>query len=460
MPRFSRVIWLACLCSLWSCSKKDAASTAQDGSKADPQAAAVTTADGAKPAADAASKATTVTPEQAEQIADRLIAARNYRQALPILTQVIKANPKAKEALVKRAAILAESKLLTPAIADMSRAIEVDPQDARLRNTRGYFHLSQQKLKEALQDFSDAIGLDMNYAEPHNNRGLVRIAMGDAKTAVKDFDEAVKIKAKYLDAHNNRGYALMKLENYPEAIASFTTAIEIEPKYVNAWNNRGQAKLKAGQAEQALTDFSEAVRLSPNTLSYHIGRADAYKALGRDAEAQADRDRVAWMQSLGALTQQVARNPKLAANWVARGKHLLKAEEAKAAAADFNKALEIESGNVDARCGRAAVLISVGRFDEAIADCNIALEKELHPMAASLRGDAYFAKGDLDKAIEDYVFAKRVDSHVAQAYLKRSEHYRKEGKTAEAEADLTQAVTLDPSLDTVRQASNEQPDNK
>lgn len=457
MSRFSRVIWLACLCGLWSCSKKDATPTAQQGSGTETQPAAVANADSAQQAANTA-KATTVTPEQAEKIADQLITKGNYRQALPILTQVIKANPKAKDAYVKRAAILAESKMLTPAIADMSRAIEVSPDDARIRNTRGYFYLSQQKLKEALQDFSDAIGIDMNYAEPHNNRGLVRIASGDHKTAVKDFDEAIKIKPKYLDAHNNRGYALMRGENYPEAIAAFTTAIEINPKYVNAWNNRAQAKLKAGQAEQALTDFSEAIRLSPGNVSYLIGRADAYQALGRDTESQADRSRVTWMQKLSALTQQIVRSPKQAANWVARGNHYLKAEEAKAAAADFNKALELDATNVDARCGRASVLISVGRFDDAIADCNIALDKELHPLAASLRGDAYFAKGDLDKAIEDYGQAKRLDSHVAQAYLKRSEQNRQAGKTAEAEADLTQATTLDPSLGGVRQASNEEPE--
>jgi tetratricopeptide (TPR) repeat protein len=457
MPRFSRVIWLACLCGLWSCSKKDAEQVAQAESKANPQA--VAGAEGAKPAANGSAKTTTITPEQAIQIADRLISAGNYRQALPILTQIIKASPKAKDAYVKRAAILAESKMLTPAIADMSRAIEIDPENARFRNTRGYFYLSQQKLKEALQDFSDAIGLDMSYAQPHNNRGLVRIATGDVKTAVKDFEEAIKIDAKYLDAYNNRGYALMKLESYPEAIASFSTAIEINPKYVNAWNNRGQAKLKAGQAEQALTDFSEAIRLSPKTLSYHIGRADAYQALGRDAEAQADRNRVAWMQSLTALTQQVVRNPKQAANWIARGKHLLKAEEAQAAAADFNKALELAPESVDARCGRAAVLISLGRFDDAIADCNIAMEKEIDPMAASLRGDAYFAKGELDKAIEDYSHAKRLDSQVAKAYLKRSEQLRAAGKVAEAEADLQQAAALDPSANTVRQASNEQPES-
>jgi tetratricopeptide (TPR) repeat protein len=361
---------------------------------------------------------------------------------------------------VKRAAILAESRLLTQAIADISRAIQLDPDNARFRNTRGYFYLTQQDLPRALQDFNDAIGLDNSFAHPHNNRGLVRIAMGDAPTAVKDFDEALKIDARYVDAYNNRGFALMRQEQYAEAIASFSKAIEIEPKYVNAWNNRAQAHLKAGNPEQAAADLSEAIKLAPRNSGYYLARAEAYTALNREQDAQADKDQAGWLKTLSALTQQALQSPRNASHWISRGRHLLKGSDAQAAMADFNRALQVSPDSVDARCGRAAALLQLDKVDEAIADCNTALANELIPLAASIRGDAYYKKGDLDRAIEDYGLAKRMDSQVARAYLQRSEQRKAAGDTAQAEADLQQAVSLDPSLGGVRQVSAEQPQPK
>ncbi|MBX3445081.1 MAG: tetratricopeptide repeat protein [Planctomyces sp.] len=464
MPRLPHILCLAGACGLWSCSKGTDSAAAQpaDAAAATAQtteAAAANAATGAPQVETnaAGQKVARVTPEQASQIADRLIAAGNYSKALPLLTQIINANPKDASAYVKRAAILAENKLLTQAVADMSRAIALEPDNARHHNTRGYFLLSQQNLDAALQDFNDAIGLDVNFAQPHNNRGLVRIAKGELEKAVKDFEEALKVDAKYLDAHNNLGYALMRLDRHDEAIASFSNAIEIDPKYVNAWNNRAQARLKADRAEDALTDFTEAIRLAPGNSSYYLGRADAYEKLGRAEESQQDRDHIAWMQELAGLTQQALQSPKVAGHWVARGRHLLRRNEAQAAVADFGRALQLAPESIDARCGHAAALLLLGKLDEAIADCNIALSKDAHPLALSLRGDAYFARGELDYAIEDYATAKRMDRQVARAYLKRSEIRKADGDTQNAEADYQHALELDPSLGTIQQASAEQP---
>jgi tetratricopeptide (TPR) repeat protein len=396
-----------------------------------------------------------MTPEEAEKVADSLIVRRQFRQAALLLSEVIKARPNSASALVKRAAILAESGLHTPAIADMTAAIALEPENARFRNTRGYFQLSAKNLPEALQDFSDAIGLDLNFAQPHNNRGLLRLASKDYATAIKDFDEALKIDPKYLDAHNNKGFALLQLEQYDAAIAAFSQAIELEPNYINAWNNRAQARLKAQQPEAAIADFTQALELQPQNPTYLLGRAEAFTQAGRMQEAAADRDRITWLQKLSALTQQAAKNPDNAAHFVTRGRHLLQGAMAEEALNDFNRALQLSPDNLDARCGRAAAMYSQEKFREAIEECNVAVANGPHPTALSIRGDAFFRLGDLDRAIADYQAAKRIDAQVASAYLARADKFDAAGDAARAAADRRRAEAIDASLNPIQQASAE-----
>ena len=464
MPRLvlSRSLCVAGLCGLWSCGKQEAPVAVDKPAfqqEAAPAAAATASADAPiKVETDANGKKTyKLNPQQAERLADGLIAKGQLREALSALSGVIQANPKATTAYVKRAAILAQSKLPTQAIADMTKAIVLDPDNARFRNTRGYFRLNQQQYKEAFQDFSDAIGLDGGFAQAHNNRGLVRIAMKEYGPAIKDFDEALKIDAKYADALNNKGYALMSMEKFPEAIAAFSAAIAIDARYVNGWNNRGQAHLKSNQAEKAIADFSEAVKLVPGNVQYLAARADAYALAGKTKEAEADRERGKWLVQLAKLTQQAQQNPKQAAVWIARGRHLLSSGEMKSALADFQRAVKVAPENVEAHCGCAATLLAMGQVQETIAECNAALAKGPSALASSIRGDAYLKAGRLDDAIDDYASAKRRDSQVVQAYKLRAEQARSQGNAAQAEADLAAAADLDPSSKAVQQVSNEVP---
>jgi tetratricopeptide (TPR) repeat protein len=160
---------------------------------------------------------------------------------------------------------------------------------------------------------------------------------------------------------------------------------------------------------------------------------------------------------LARLTQQVQQLPKQPAPWIARGRHLLTGGEHKPALNDFQRAIQLSPDHVEANCGRAATLLAMRQTDDAIGACNVILAKSASAVAASIRADAYFQKGMLDEAINDYAMAKRRDSQVAKAHRMRAEKLRSAGQAAQAEADLAMAAELDPSSNAVRQVSNEVP---
>ncbi len=446
----------------------------------------------AVPATNPSDAAQKITPEQAVTMAQDLIQKRNLHDASILLNEAIRANPKLVDAYTTRASILSDAKLYTRAIRDMDAAIQLQPENAKFRNTRGYFHLLTQNNDLAMEDFNQAIALDPNYAQPLNNRGLVRIsrdgyqdqeetqtvdtsaeqvgvAMGVAgkkpnnlaeaggtprKTAseldkaVKEFDAALRIDPQYVDAHNNRGFALSRAKKYDEAIASFTRAIELNDKYVNAWNNRAQAYALAGQHDLAIADFTKAIDLAPTAMEYYTQRAESYMAAGKPELARQDFDHVAWSYELDALNRQLTADPKDPQNWVARGDHLQQVARWDEAVKNYQDALKLDPQCRTAQVGQASVLFQQGKTDEALAACNAILKAEPDRAAYSLRGDILLQQGQYDAAIADYKTSQRFDSLVAQAYLKRAEQRQASGEIQQASADLAQAVRMDPRLRT------------
>jgi TonB family protein len=73
------------------------------------------------------------------------------------------------------------------AIADYTKAIELDPEGADAYNHRGVAYLSKLDFDSAIADFDKAIQFDPLLANAHNNRGLAFSGKGDEARARADF---------------------------------------------------------------------------------------------------------------------------------------------------------------------------------------------------------------------------------------------------------------------------------
>jgi lipoprotein NlpI len=83
--------------------------------------------------------------------------------------------------------------------------------------------------------------------------------------------------------------------------------------------------------------------------------------------------------------------------------------------------------------------------DRAIADYNQALELNSgYAIAYVARGNAWSNKGDLDRALADYDKAIRLDPKAEAPYNNRARVWRGKGNLDKAIADLTVAIRLDP----------------
>jgi tetratricopeptide (TPR) repeat protein len=117
---------------------------------------------------------------------------------------------------------------------------------------------------KALADFTRAIQLDSNLAPAYAGRGMQYYNRRDWDRAIADFTEAVRLDPKNATAFNNRGAAYNNKGDWDRAIADFTEAVRIDPNYAAPYRHRGYAYMQKGNYAQARADCNKALQINPN----------------------------------------------------------------------------------------------------------------------------------------------------------------------------------------------------
>ena len=87
-----------------------------------------------------------------------------------------------------------------------------------------YAGVAKYKFKDhygAIADYTKAIELDTSYTNAYHNRGLAKNKLKDYYGAIADYSKAIELDPNYTYAYNNRGNAKNKLKDYYGAIADY-----------------------------------------------------------------------------------------------------------------------------------------------------------------------------------------------------------------------------------------------
>lgn len=114
----------------------------------------------------------------------------------------------------------------------------------------------------AIADYTKAIGIDPDDAVIYLIRGKAKHELKDYQGAIADYTKAIEIKSDFAGAHFNRGITKASLKDYQGAIDDWTKAIEIKPDLFPAYSNRGLARQYViGDLEGACSDWRKAAEL-------------------------------------------------------------------------------------------------------------------------------------------------------------------------------------------------------
>ena len=150
---------------------------------------------------------------------------------------------------------------LDQAIADFTKAIEIDSKFAMPYGGRAYAFFLKAQYDQGIADCTKAIEIDPELAMAYINRGIAYADKGQYGQAISDFSKAIELNPRDALAYINRGYAYAHKGQYDQAVSDYTKAIEINPRYALAYGNRGISYFFKKEYEKAWDDVHKAQSL-------------------------------------------------------------------------------------------------------------------------------------------------------------------------------------------------------
>ena len=169
---------------------------------------------------------------------DAAFAARDFRAALFAWQDALRISPDHLEALVKAGQAYARLGHDEEAIAQWTRALGIDPQNATAREG---------------------------------------IAAARERRAALAVDDAA--------ARYTRAVALIRGRQFAEGAAELDRALAQKPHFAVALVARGSARVGQGRFEEAVADYAAAHDADPRLASPLLGLAEAYRGLGQKEKA-------------------------------------------------------------------------------------------------------------------------------------------------------------------------------
>ncbi|SFJ78182.1 caspase family protein [Bradyrhizobium sp. cf659] len=156
-----------------------------------------------------------------------------------------------------------------PVIADLSRKIAANANDAISRYKRGQVYAIKRAHALAMQDFDAVIRRAPRDAQALNNRCWTRAATGDLQGALADCNLALQLDPGLSDAFDSRGLVNLKLGRTAEAIKDYTDAIQRNPRSSSSLFGRGVATRRSGG--DGASDIALAKSMDPNIAKEFAG---------------------------------------------------------------------------------------------------------------------------------------------------------------------------------------------
>jgi tetratricopeptide (TPR) repeat protein len=235
--------------------------------------------------------------------ASRALAEGRIQDAWAAATTAAAEHPESAEAHL----LLAEAALLTlrttPGIAASDRALELAPEDSRAHLVRAFLDHARFRNVAAVAAAREAVRLAPEEARYRVGLGELLFGGGmvgtpDHVSAVAEFREALRLAPEDLRARFGLAKALVLAGNHTEGEAELGPYLEARPGHAEAWYLRGVARLRRRALDEAAEDFRQAIAHAPHEAAYWFNAANAWRLLGREAEAAGARERFETLREL------------------------------------------------------------------------------------------------------------------------------------------------------------------
>ena len=209
---------------------------------------------------------------------------RDFDPALAVLASLQKIDPANPDVLYVLYRIHSDL-----AVQARDTLASVAPDSARMHQLLAEHLVTEGKIKEAIVQYQEALHINPRLPGVHFELGeaILENSTSDEarKQAEREFKIAIEINPDDAKSESRLG-ALANLRNEKEiALQHYSQAAELDPEYSEAQVGLGAVLMSTGHPEKAIEHLLQALRLDPLNASAHFRLSQAYRQLGRAADA-------------------------------------------------------------------------------------------------------------------------------------------------------------------------------
>lgn len=309
----------------------------------------------------------------------------------------------------------------------MSAVIESDPNLAPPYRYRGVAYWALGDCQSGLADAEKALSINPDYGAAWGVRGLMYACLGNQDQALQDYQKALSIDPSLAFIHHNLGVYYYQQGDYEKSLEEYSLSVSIDPYRAGAWSGKSEALAKLGRFTECIQSATKAIEVDPTEWLAYAERGFCELNINNFAAGEND------------YKVYLAQKPNDPEAWVNLGYAQDKNSKPKEAINSYNRALELDPSHSLAHINRGNVFVTLKEYEKALDDFNHALEFGDFPAAYSGRGTAYYWLGRYDDAIADLELATKMMPNRPHSYCMLALSYFEVGRYQDS---LDAAATL------------------
>jgi tetratricopeptide (TPR) repeat protein len=300
---------------------------------------------------------------------ESFVEAGNQKDAIAQFTKAIELNPDYLQAYVSRAEAYKAINELQKAAEDYKRALVFESSEIELYYRASEVNYLLKNYPEALDLINKGITLSPKHEEAYRLLSQIQTATEDYSNALASIDKALKLKD---NPENNYTHGLIseKMKNYIQAEIDYDKAIAKNKLYLEAYLAQANLKLLLNKLDKAMENCNAAFKIDPNSREAYLIRSRIYVK------------QTEYTKAIDDVSKLLSNNPNDKELFLIRGTYYQEFTQHQNAINDFTKAILIDPKYSDAIFKRAFSYEQVGDFKSAIKDYGTLAALSVYDVAA------------------------------------------------------------------------------
>jgi predicted aspartyl protease/Tfp pilus assembly protein PilF len=225
-----------------------------------------------------------------------LASRHEFERALADVSKAIEMDPNDSQYFYERAKIHMQTGQVLLALADLDRAIALKPDSIEAYISRAEIHVRQNKTAEAIADLDAAASLASPQEDVRLRLAQLYAAAASVDAAIKQWDlwiQSHPVDARFVGALGERCYLkALQSRDLSGGLSDCNRALALanmrNPDNAILWANRGMVRLRQGAYDKAISDFDDTLRLQPKNVRALYGRGVAKIRQNKSKEGESD----------------------------------------------------------------------------------------------------------------------------------------------------------------------------